>query len=69
MKKLRFNNRIYKKEAIQEAISVYSHLAKFSLAQSKSYFEVRMEKMSADVKNIIADEFANYVLGETKKCF
>ncbi len=69
MKKLRFSNRIYKKEAVQEAISTYSHLAKFSLGQSKSYFEVRIEKMAADVKNIISDEFANYVLGETKKCF
>ena len=65
---LKFNTSIYKKRAIQEAISVYSALAEFSTSRAKRYIRVKISKVSFSVKEVIADEFANYVLGVTKKC-
>lgn len=69
MPEIKFNNKIYKKEAIQEAISVYSHLAKFTIKNNKDYIKVKINKIEPEVKTIITDEFANYILGATKKCF
>lgn len=68
MPELNFNTKIYKKEAIQKSISAYSHLAKFVLQNNKNYIKVKIENIDREVKNILADEFANYVLGMTKKC-
>ena len=68
MPELKFNAKIYKKEAIKKAISVYSSWAKFHCANSKEYIKVRIDSMDPSVKNILADEFSNYVLGVTKKC-
>jgi len=65
---LRFNTQIYKKEAIREAISAYMHLAKFKVKDNKDYIKVKIENMNPKVKNILMDEFSNYVLGMTKKC-
>lgn len=68
MPELRFNTKIYKKKAIEEAISTYSHLARFKVRSNRSYINVRMDKVAPEFKNILADEFGNYVLGMTKKC-
>lgn len=68
MPELNFNTKIYKKEAVQKSISAYSHLAKFVLQNNKNYIKVKIENIDREVKNILTDEFANYVLGMTKKC-
>lgn len=68
MPQIRFNTKIYKKGAIEEAISVYSHLAKFKVKDKKDYIEVKIEDIDSEVKGILSDEFSNYVLGLTKKC-
>jgi len=65
---LKFNTRIYKKEAIQETISAYSSLAKFKIKDAKDYTEVKIDHIESEFKNVLADEFSNYVLGMTKKC-
>lgn len=65
---LKFNTKIYKKEAIQEAVSAYTSLAKFRVKDNKDYIKVKIEDIDAEVKDILIDEFANYVLGMTKKC-
>jgi hypothetical protein len=69
MLKLRFNAKIYKEKAIQEAISVYSHLARFKVKNNKGYINIGIDKIVAEFKDVLADEFSNYVLGITKKCF
>ena len=68
--KLRFNTRIYRKNAIREAVLAYSNLAKFYITQNKRYIKVKIEINNSNhsIKYIIADEFANYVLVLTKKC-
>lgn len=68
MSQIRFNTKIYKKKTIQEAISAYSHLAKFKVEDNKDYIRVKIEKIDPEFKDILADEFSNYVLGMTKKC-
>lgn len=65
---INLNSEIYKKEAIQEAISIYSHIAKFSLVQNRKYTKVKINQIPLRFAATIIDEFANYVLGATKKC-
>ena len=67
MLNLKFNTKIYKMKAIQEAILAYSDRAKFSLSNDKRYIQVRINRVDSEIKAIIGDEFANYVLGLTKK--
>ena len=68
MPELKFDNKIYKKEAIKKAIFAYAEFAKFSLSEDKKYIKVKMEKILPHVKNTVIDEFSNFVLGVTKKC-
>lgn len=68
MPNLKFNTKIYKKPAIQKAISDYSHLAKFQIKDNKNYIKVMIGNINPEVKDMISEEFANYVLGMTKKC-
>jgi len=68
MPEIKFNTKIYKKEAVQEAISVYSNRAKFSLFSGKKYMKVKIDRIDSGIKAIMVDEFANYVLGMTKAC-
>ncbi len=65
MTKLRFNNKIYKKEAIKEAISVYSSLAKIELKEASGYIEVSIQ---GKIPDNLPGEFCNYALGKTKQC-
>ncbi|MEK6727156.1 MAG: HxsD-like protein [Candidatus Omnitrophota bacterium] len=67
-KNIRFNTKIYKKEAIQETILAYAHLAKFRVKDSKDYIEVKIKNIDTGVKDIFVNEFNNYALGAAKKC-
>ena len=68
MKTLKFNHHIYKKEAINDAVLAYFHLAKFTVKDDRSYIKVKIEKIDPTAEDMIADEFSNYVLGITKRC-
>ena len=67
MPEIKFNTKIYEKEAIQGAVSAYSHLANFTLKETTGSIKVKIDKINPQIKNIIADEFANYVLGMNKR--
>lgn len=69
MQDLKFNTRIYKEEAIKKAITVYSHLAKFTVRNDKDYIRVKLDHLETGLKDVLADEFSNYVLGVNKGCF
>ena len=66
MQQLKFNSKIYKKKAIREAVSVYSHLADFSIVNGQGYIKVKIDRIKPSLRDIIVDEFANYVLGVGK---
>jgi len=63
MEMIRFNKNIYNLKAIEKAIEEYKNLAKFSIKEKGSYIEVALAQVDKEVKNVIKDEFANYVLG------
>ncbi|HDQ22624.1 MAG TPA: hypothetical protein ENN28_01470 [Candidatus Uhrbacteria bacterium] len=63
MQSIKFNKKIYTLEAVEKAIEEFKNLADFSLKEAGNYIEVKMDKTDKEVKNILSDEFANYVLG------
>ncbi len=64
--KIKFNKKIYSLRAVKLAIKDYHNLADFSLEQKGKYIIVTLTKIDKDVKEIIRDEFCNYVLGFEK---
>ena len=68
MPQIRFNTKIYNKEAIREAVSDYSHLARFSIKEARNYIKVSIDRINMDGEENIVHEFGNYVLGLTKRC-
>lgn len=59
---IKFNRRIYKIKAIKSAIKEFKKLADFSLSQKENYIYVSLTNIDKDIKNIIKDEFCNFVL-------
>lgn len=59
---IKFDKKIYKVRAIKLAIKEYRNLADFSLRQKKDCIEVEIKNIDKDIKDIIKDEFCNYVL-------
>ncbi len=63
---LKFDKKIYKLKAIKLAIQAYQELADFNLSQEKKYIQVELKNIDQDVKDIIKDEFCNYVLSQIR---
>jgi len=64
---IKFNKDIYNKKAISGAIKEFKHLANFTIRQKKKAISVTIDKTEKEVKNILRDEFCNYVLYLMKK--
>ncbi len=62
-----FSKKLYKIKAIKLAIKEYQDLANFSLEQKGNYIQVELKNINKDVKQIIKDEFCNYVLFKSKE--
>ena len=63
MQIIKFNKKIYTLETVEQAIAEFKKLANFSLKDNGNYFEVKIDKIDNEVKDVLKDEFANYVLG------
>ncbi len=61
-----FNKKIYNIGAIKSAIRAYKDLANFEIKEDKECIKVLIAAMDKDIKNIIKDEFCNYVLYSMK---
>jgi len=59
---IKFSKGVYGQKAIKLAIKEYRNLADFNLRQKKDCTEVEIKNIDKDVKDIIKDEFCNYVL-------
>lgn len=59
---LKLNSKIYKLKSIKQAIKDYSHLGEFNLKQDKVYILVNIVNVDKDYKDVIKDEFCNYIL-------
>lgn len=59
---IKFCKKLYKKKSILIALKDYKELADFNLSETKNYIRVNLKNIDKDVKDIIQDEFCNYVL-------
>lgn len=62
MKELNFDKRIYDISAIKSTAACFKDLAKFSISQKENYIIVKIDDAEQEFGDVIAGEFANYVL-------
>jgi len=63
---INFNKDFYSLEAIKKAIQDYKGLADFDIEVKKKIIKVDLENIDPGSKDIIKEEFCNYVLGLMK---
>lgn len=61
-----FNRKFYNSKAIKNAIKAYQELADFKVEGNKKTIKVIVRNIDREIKEIIKDEFCNYVLAEMK---
>ena len=59
---INFSRNLYTKKAIKESTKAYKELANFDIKETKDYIKVNLKNIDKDIKDIIRDEFCNYVL-------
>ena len=62
-----FNKKIYSISAINRAAKVYKEIAILKIVDNKNKIKVQIKSKDKEIKNILTDEFCNYVLSETQK--
>jgi hypothetical protein len=62
-----FSKKLYSTKSVNQAIKQYAELAVFSVSEKKKEIVVTLKNIDSDVKNVIRDEFCNYVLYLMKK--
>jgi len=62
-----FNKNLYPLKAIKSSIEAYDGLAKFKLSKQKGYYITEVSDIDKDVKNVLKDEFCNYIISEIKQ--
>jgi len=63
---INFNKNFYSLKAIEKAIQNYKGLADFNIEVKKKSIKVDLKNIDPDSKDIIREEFCNYVLGLMK---
>jgi len=63
---INFNRNFYNLESIKKAIQDYKGLADFDIKLDKKNIKVDLKNIGPDSKDIIKEEFSNYVLGLMK---
>jgi len=63
MEVIQFNKKIYNLEAVKKAIGEFKNLANFTVKDFNGNIEVKIDKIDQDFKDVLKDEFSNYVLG------
>lgn len=64
---VRFSKKFYALKAIRNTIGAYEKLADFSVKTNKDTITVKARNIDKNIKNILRNEFSNYVLSEMKK--
>lgn len=65
---IKINKNIYNKESVKKTIQAYTSLAKIDFSEEANFFIIKMDNVNEEVKDIIQDEFCNYLLFESGKC-
>jgi hypothetical protein len=63
---INFNKDFYSLEAIKKAIQDYKGLADFDIEVGKKNIKINLKNIDPESKDIIKEEFCNYVLGLMK---
>jgi len=63
---IKFNKNFYNLEAVKRGIGAYKKLADFNINEKRDFIEITIKNIDKDFKDILLDEFSNYVLAETK---
>lgn len=63
---IKFNKNLYNLKAIKSAIKEYQKLADFNLSQKGNYIQVELKNIDKEIRQIIEDEFCNYILSLMK---
>ena len=66
---IRFDKNFYNVGAIKKAAKAYKNLACFKIKEEKRKINVELTKIDKDIKEVIQDEFCNYVLAEMKNVY
>jgi hypothetical protein len=64
---INFNSKLYNLKAIKNSVDAYKELAVFTVEKNKNNISVKITDIDNEVKDILKDEFCNYVLSEHKK--
>ncbi|MDD3032354.1 MAG: HxsD-like protein [Bacilli bacterium] len=65
---IKFDKNIYNKKALENTIQAYKELANIEFSEVDNFYIVAMSNVDEEVKDLIGDEFCNYLLFETVKC-
>lgn len=63
---IKFNKNFYNLEAVKKSAAAFKKLANFRVKEKKNFIEVEIENVDKNFKDVLGDEFSNYVLAETK---
>jgi len=63
---INFNKKFYTGEVIKKAIQDYKRIASFNIKFDKKEIKVEIKNINLEFKDIIKEEFCNYVLGLMK---
>lgn len=63
---IKFNKKLYPDKCILSSIVAFKHLGQFHVKNEGDYIIVTLNRVNPAVKNIIKDEFSNYVLAKIK---
>lgn len=64
---INFSKKFYNLKSVKNSVEAYKNLGVFYIENDKNNIKVKITEIDEDVKNIIKDEFCNYVLSEIKK--
>lgn len=59
---VKFNKKLYKSGAIKSAAKLYKGVADFAFLENDNYVKLTFKHVDKEIKDIIKDEFCNYVL-------
>jgi len=65
---IKIDKKIYSRESLKKTIQAYASLAKIDFSEEANFFIVKIDNPNEEIKDVIQDEFCNYLLFESGKC-
>jgi len=65
---IKVSKNIYNKKGLESAIRDYQEFAKIYFSETDTFFIIIIDGVDEELKDVIVDEFCNYLLFKTVKC-